>query len=469
MNNKIKIVLFVPDALSVRNYLYSEFVKELDKLSIDVFLYHNLSNDTLFEVTKLDKNFKQTLKIPFFIENFKARILRESIAYARLLRNKRVLKNKSIMCFWNRKNANFKQIVLYRLAEFIGFVLSKSYNLITIADSIYKNEIAKSLQIQQVEKDLKAINPDLILNLHPRTISSALIANVAKKLNIKTATVIYSWDNVPKARLISRYDNYFVWSDLMKNDLNLLYPEIDLNQIKVVGTPQFEFYFKNEFFIEKENFFKKYGLDCNKQTICFSANDQTSPYEQNYFEDLCQELIKINDLERPQVLFRNCPVDKSNRFDETLKKYNKFVKAIAPDWKTDENGIIYPTYNDFFLLANTVKHCDLVINLGSTMAHDFAVLDKPCLYLNYDPIKNSKYKVVDIYDFQHFRSMKNIQAVGWINSKNDFIPKIIETLNFPENTGKDKIFWLQAIVKHPLQKSSKNLATEILAICTSVL
>ncbi len=468
MQKKIKIILFVPDALSIRNYLYSDFVNELLLLNFDVVLYHDISNDALNEIKKVQKNFQRIFKIPFFVENFKSRILRESIAYARLLHNKKILKNNSIIYFWNRKNGNWKQIILYRLAEIIGFMLSKSNKFVQYADQLYDNEIAKATQINLIEKDLKSINPDLILNLHPRTISSGLIACAAKKLNIKTATVIYSWDNVPKARLIARYNHYFVWSELMKNELNLLYSDINLNQISVVGTPQFEFYFNDKFLLEKEVFFNKYGLDSNKKTICYSANDLSSPYEQNYFEDLCQEINKINILERPQILFRNCPVDKSNRFDQTLKKYNTFVHAVEPDWKIDEKGNIYPTYYDFYLLYNTLKNSDLVINLGSTMAHDFAVFDKPCLYLNYDQVKNSKYKVKNVYQFQHFRSMKNLDAVGWINSKNEFIPKILETLNNPTKIGKDRSLWMQKIVNHPLQGNSKNLSEKINSICTFV-
>ena len=465
MNNSKKILLFVPDSLSIRNYLYSSFIDELLKNNAEVMIYHDISNQALLAVLEIQKNIKSIKKIPRFIENSKARILRESIAYARLLSNKKVLKNDSIMAFWNRKSSNWKQILLYRLAEILGFLFSKSNKLLSIADCIYEKEISKSKQIKIVTNDLKSFDPDLILNLHPRTISSSLVAAVAKNLKIKTATVIFSWDNIPKARLISRYDNYFVWSDLMKEELKLLYPEIRLQQIKVVGTLQFEFYFKEKFYIEKEIFFKKFGLDIHKKTICFSANDLSSPYEHNYFQDLCEELSKINELDRPQIIFRNSPVDKTNRFDAILQNYNSFVHSISPDWKIDEIGSIYPTYNDIFLLINTVKHSDLVINLGSTMAHDFAVFDKPCLYLNYDPIENSEFKVKDIYEFQHFQSMKNIDAVGWINSKKDFVSKIFETLENPKKIAKDRNLWMQKIVNYPLEDNSINLAKEIISIC----
>ena len=63
--------------------------------------------------------------------------------------------------------------------------------------------------------------------------------------------------------------------------------------------------------------------------------------------------------------------------------------------------------------------------------------------------------------------MKNLDAVGWINSKEDFIPKILEILKNPQETGKDRSQWIQKIVKHPLQENSKNLANKIISICTS--
>jgi hypothetical protein len=42
----------------------------------------------------------------------------------------------------------------------------------------------------------------------------------------------------------------------MKSELNKLYSEIQIIDIKVVGTPQFEFYFKYNFQLKKEDFFK---------------------------------------------------------------------------------------------------------------------------------------------------------------------------------------------------------------------
>ena len=219
-------------------------------------------------------------------------------------------------------------------------------------------------------------------------------------------------------------------------------------------------------------FYDQFGLDIQKKTICFSGNDQASPYEAYYLNDLCEALCKIDQIDRPQIIFRRCPVDKTNRFNQVLKKYSHLIFSIDPDW----GGVLgsdscfsenYPRFNDVSLLVNTLKHSDLVINLGSTMAHDAAILDKPCLYLNYDPVVNSVFKVEDIYNFQHFRSMENLKAVGWINSKEEILQKIVSALINPLEVGKDRKKWLKKIVLHPIENSSRLLHKKILE-CISV-
>lgn len=468
----MRIVLIVPDGVAVRNYLYSSFITELENLGAEVMLYHQISEKAIDEIKLVQQNITHIKKIPVFVESPKARLLRESCVYARLLRNKKILQNHTIMAFWS-KPKGWKKKILYSLAEKIGFIISKSYKIVLQLDSAYEKEILKSKIINKIEEDFDVFKADLVLNLHQRAPASAPIIEVAKSRKIITATVIFSWDNVPKARLISRYDCYFVWSDLMKSELSLLYSEINKDNIQVVGTPQFEFYFQNELIKSKEVFFKEFGLDSNKKTICFSANDSTSPYESDYLEDLGEELSKIEEENRPQILFRRCPVDKTNRFDTVLKKYNSFIFPIDPDWKfgiENENSFntIFPSYNDLQLLVNTVKYSDLVVNFGSTMAHDFAVYNKPCLYLNYDPVPNSNYKVTNVYKFQHFQSLSGLDAVGWISQKSEIKAKIKQGFENPNEVGRDRIKWMQKIVQYPLDESSKNFAFKIQSLCISV-
>ena len=470
----MKILLLVPDGVAVRNYIYSDFIQELHQANFEVVLYHQIPTPAIQEIINIKGNLiSNYVRIPNFKERFLSRILREISAYARLMFNSKLLQNKTILLFWNGKSNQFKRTVLLRLSEVIGYFTSQKYSWILRLEKLYQFGILNNSTSKIIAADLTEINPDYILNLHQRAVITAPIISIAKQKGIKTGTVIFSWDNIPKARLISKYDSYFVWSDLMKLELETLYTEINSTSIKVAGTPQFEFYFNEKFKLSKDVFFNTYKLDLDKKTICFSANDTSSPYEAIYLEDLCEDIMKIEESNRPQILFRKCPVDHSNRFDNVLKKYQKLIISIVPDWRvasplqtnfTD----IYPSFFDISLLVNTVLHSDVVINLGSTMAHDFAVYNKPCLYINYDPVQNSKFKVKDIFGFQHFKSMNEIDAVGWVNNKNDYKDKIQQAINNPETIGPERIKWMQKIVKFPLQNNSNNLVQEIISQCTSV-
>jgi hypothetical protein len=469
----MKIILIIPDGVVVRNYLYSNFIDELTQKGFEIYVFHQIPNAAIAEIELVTQSIKEFNFIPYFTESALARILREVIVFSRLLINKKKLNNESILFFWNTNQKGFKRNFLLKLSEFLGFFVSKSYNTILYLEKKYDSIMLKNAIAPQLAKEIDRIQPDLVLNLHQRSMSCAPIVNYANQQGIKTATVIYSWDNVPKARLISSYNYYFVWSKLMQDEMQLLYPERNTNQIEVVGTPQFEFYFDTKLHLTKEAFFNKYNLDLSKKTICFTSNDTSLPYDPNYLEDICEELLKIETQNRPQIIFRINPFDKSGRFKNVVSKYKNSITEIQPDWRTenpdDDHFInIFPSYNDISLLVNTVLHSDVVINLGSTMAHDFAVLNKPCLYLNYNPVPNSTLKVEDVYEFQHFRSMKNLEAVGWINSKEELGVMVLKALNSPELVGKDRVEWMKTIVKYPLEANSKNLANALEKICTSV-
>lgn len=462
----MRILLVVPDGVGVRNYIYSSFIDKLEARGDEVIIYHQISNGAVDEIKSVQQNISVIRRIPNYTESYTARLLRESTTYGRILINKKRFDNETIVSFWTKKPANTKQKLLYTVSEIIGKQLSKSYNLLLNFEEKFRAEVSKNKVITEIEHDFLDIKPDYILSLHQRAPITAPIVEVAKILNIKCATVIFSWDNVPKARLVTKYDDYFVWSQLMKDELLLLYPEISSEKVIIVGTPQFEFYFKKEFQWSKEKFFAEYGLDCSKKTICFSANDLSSPYEAEYLADVCEQVSLIANGHRPQILFRKSPVDKSERFDAVLQKYKSLITTIDPDWKADSNSDnsfvnIFPSYFDLTVLVNTVLHSDLVINLGSTMAHDFAVYNKPCLYLNYDPVTDSTFKTEEVYNFQHFKSLKDIEAVVWLNSKAEITNVVLQVLENPEAFAIDKKVWMQRIAQYPLEDSATVLVKNI--------
>ena len=113
-----------------------------------------------------------------------------------------------------------------------------------------------------------------------------------------------------------------------------------------------------------------------------------------------------------------------------------------------------PLPEDNTLLVNTIRHSELVINLGSSMVFDFAIFNKPCLYINYD-VENKKEKdwsVNKIYQFVHFRSMPSREVVSWISDSQSIATLIEENLSKKQNIEATE--WLQKITCQPTPLAS---------------
>lgn len=454
-----RIGIVVPDGVGIKNYLYSDVLKELLKNNVEVLLLHSLSDKALKEVDKRhDYTFKKK-EIPKYKESKRSKFYRELISLSRLRFNLRLTNNSSLLDNWNPSKSSLFHKAFYFLINILSLFFYKKYTRIIWLEKKHQN----SIKISGVQTLFKDENLDVIFCTHQRSLDAIPVFKKAQELNIKTVGAIFSWDNLPKARLSVRSNIYVVWSTFMKNEMKMFYPEIDQKDIIVTGTPQFEFYNKEELLLSRNDFFKEHGLDKTKKIICFSGDDErTSPYDPLYLEDLAKEINSLPKEHQPQIFFRRCPVDLSGRYDKIVKKYTNIIKDIPPLWNFDTSkdwNLVYPKYEDVKMLVNIAYHTDAVINVGSTMAHDFSVFNKPAIYINYDAKKDIHWSVNTIYSFQHFRSMPDNNAVYWLNSKKEILSVADKALiNQEKLTNKE---WFNVIVED-YQKASRNISNVLI-------
>ena len=81
------------------------------------------------------------------------------------------------------------------------------------------------------------------------------------------------------------------------------------------------------------------------------------------------------------------------------------------------------------------------------MALDFAFFDKPGIFLKYDTRKDPNWTTGIVYQYQHFRSMKGLDAVLAVESKDEILPKISLAINSPQIVATDRKKWKTKIVK----------------------
>ncbi|MGL3001289.1 hypothetical protein [Flavobacterium sp. RSSB_23] len=454
--NEGKIVLLFPDGVGIRNYLYSRVFKGLEN---NLVLFHNFDYKTVSSISK-NTSISDSLIIPIYNESIKEKFLRELICLSRLYYNADRVENNSILAYWKWNQKTFSKKIFYRLIECIA-PFTKDYSKILKLERKYQLEIRRNPFYFEVKDILQKVNPRVVFCSHQRSLKAATIFAAATDLGIKTTTVIYSWDNLPKARMALSADNYLVWSNYMKKEMELYYPEIPEEKIHVTGSPQFEFYRDENNIIDKAVFYKKYNLDPNKKIICFSGDDTlTSPDDPSYLRDIANEIIKAKLQDKYQILLRRCPVDFSGRFEKVVNEYKDLIKEAIPLWhfnSSKEWSAVYPSVDDVKLLVSTAFYSDVVVNVGSTMAFDFTMFNKPCVFINYDQsAKNSEdWSVQTIYQFQHFRSMPNKESVIWLNSKEEIIEKVIPNENNYSDSFMKK--WFNVILDSKEISASVNI------------
>ena len=92
----MKMILLVPDGVGIRNYIFSSFIRNFIIDGNEILVYHSISKSAIEEIQMNKSEIRDFKEIPDFKEKFIARLLRESIAYARILINIKKLNNITI-------------------------------------------------------------------------------------------------------------------------------------------------------------------------------------------------------------------------------------------------------------------------------------------------------------------------------------------------------------------------------------
>jgi hypothetical protein len=463
----MKLFLILPDGVGVRNFIYSDFIKKTLAEGFEIYAW---ADQEILNLIREPHVLKLTLPSLPCTDSL-AEVQRKAWSLGLINYQSRVFNDRSYLEYiFKRKPDSFTSLVKFLIEKYYLIFFRSEKRLLRLK-SKYIERIKKSRYFKECYNQLQQIEPDFVFCSIQRSSKAIAPLLASKELNIPNACFVYSWDNLPKANLYVESDNYFVWSDLMKNDLKLYHPEVKAENIFVTGTPQFSTYFNDTLKLERETFAKNYGLPIDKKWICFSGDDiTTSPFDHLYLGHLASAVNEWNknSSEKMHIVFRPCPVDTSDRYLAVLDKYKTVITEIRPLWKTlnPSGGWSYLVAGreDISLLTNIVTHCEVVINLGSTMAHDFSVLGKPCIYINYNITDKTDWDIHKIYRFAHFKSMNDLNPVIWVNSREDWVQSLDLALYNNKSFVEDCKKWHSRIALFPLEEANDRLVKTIVSV-----
>jgi hypothetical protein len=237
---------------------------------------------------------------------------------------------------------------------------------------------------------LSRYQPDLVIASTPGWRFDRYLLREAAKQGIETAAVIVGWDNPSSYSLPGAPVNAVTcWSKIQKEEL-VLGSDWDPDKVNIGGIPSYDGYFRKEWLIDKEEYFKLHKLDPNRKLLGYACSFITfSPNYQN-IEPLARMVAEDKFSEPSQLLIRLHP----NHFmDEPLyagerekifalaEKY-EHVHVVEPVPLGGELG--YYSGEDMPEKTSMMAYSDVFLTVYSTMVVEAALHGTPIVSVCFD-------------------------------------------------------------------------------------
>jgi hypothetical protein len=449
----------ITDGVGFRNFILTDFIKEA-KANFDNVIIFSCLPKSVFDEIKLDC---KIIELEVFNETFKNWFFRKTkeIAHLQLYRKN----NFGIQDNFNSNKTKSKSNRGYATRFIIKFTsIFNSENWILRYNSWQQNSFKRNPITKNYEELLRQNKVTTLFFTHQRPPFIAPLIYVTKKLKIKTSAFIFSWDNLAsKGRMAGNFDNYLVWSDLMKEELLFFYKSVKENQVEVVGTPQFEPFTYENIGYEKDSLISKFQLDNQKPIIFFTCNDSSSENDPIYL-DLLASFIQNNKLIKDvNIIVRTSPAEDPDRFKEIAQKYN-FIKWNFPDWTIKREGHQeawtqrVPSIEDLNDLKSLLKHCDFNINVLSTITLDAFIFDKPVVNPVFGNKNNGMFDDQKFLEYQHLSKLVDSNACHIVKNKKEYLNAINEILSDRDYKSNERKQFNTMQIGKPLEGTSKRIA-----------
>jgi hypothetical protein len=462
MNNK-RVGIVITDGVGFRNYILSDFLKEAEATYKEVIIYSFLpksaykgfiSSAQVIELEDIQDGF-----FTWFFMKLK------EVAHMQLNRKG----NFGIQFNYNRNkakgstNRDHAKRFIYAFTQ-----LFHSERWISFFNKCQQITFKNHKITKQYFELLKSHNVDFLFFTHQRPPYIAPLVYAANKLGIKVCTFIFSWDNLAcKGRMAATFDNYFVWSELMKSELLDFYSKIKSKQIFVVGTPQFEPYVLERYGLEESDFKTKFTLDKNEKTICYSCGDVTTSQNDGLYVETIAEAIANGEIPKnTNFLVRTSPAETAERFIYLKDKYRFIIwnypkSPLSREGHQETWSQRIPAVEDMSDLKSILKYCDVFVNMCSTMSLDAMCFDRPVINPVFGNKENGLYDDQRFLNYLHYKRVAESGAVAIVKNKEELISGILEAIDNPKLRLEAQKNLLKTQVSHKLEGTSKRIVNTI--------
>ncbi len=254
-----------------------------------------------------------------------------------------------------------------------------------------------------------------------------IFMRAAKKNKLYVIGLVRSWDNLTSKGVVQILpDKLVVLNSIMKGEA-MRYVGMPEKDIAVLGTPQYDHYFKNKQ-PSREQFFKELGIPIDRRLVLCAP----------FFNDYTKSAIKIINTLTDAVKDGRLPSDvhilvrfrpNSAEIPEGRLNPSDHLTITRPCQIYFDNmgGLVTTDYEftekDVELLFNSIYFSEVTINTISTLSIDAAALDKPVINVRFDAEPNCppKHSVRNMTGHDHYEAIERSGGVALAWNMDDLL------------------------------------------------
>jgi hypothetical protein len=259
----------------------------------------------------------------------------------------------------------------------------------------WRREVATALRGHPVTRSyrrrLQEVGAAVVAAFSPEGVREMALIEAGNSLGLATAVMIRSRDNLAaKIQHLPDAAAYCVWSQATTQFFTRMYPEIALERVHAVGSPQFDHHLDPAYRLEREAFFSLVGLDPARPLVVYSM---ATPGLLDHEIEIAQHLADAAHAgalrNGAQLLVRGHPRMFGSNLRLLRREYPQARSYPAPadaPYRSAEHEarVVKLILEDEPVHLATLAYQDVQVNACGTMTIDSAIFDKPVVNVYYD-------------------------------------------------------------------------------------
>jgi hypothetical protein len=318
-----------------------------------------------------------------------------------------------------------------------------------------------------VEAQLKKLKIDAVFCLTPFLVDEEMTVRVAVLSGVPSCTAILSFDNLTtRPWMPITFDQYLLWNGYNAEQLRRGYPQTAEREVTIVGSPQFDFYWKPEYLWDEQHWRQRLTLPPDRPVLLLAGGYfSCAPHEPQFLGQL-DEAIEAKEIPgNPIILFRRHPVDPLERWQGVLKRAKHVI--LDNPWELGRKTLGHTniSHDDIRRLVSTLYYSAVHVNVASTMTVDGAIFDRYQVGPAYDDSPSRKYDraAIECYHQEHYIPVTSSGGVDIARNREHLIRAVGTGFTNPENMREGRRRLVKEVCTFNDGKCSQRVATAVRA------